>query len=123
MTPINPRSVSITIRSVRSRTYKTVSAVSALRLPAETALSLLTPPSATLKVLEEAKAQGVRAVWLQPGSFDRKVWEFAANNFESAVGGFADGTIGGEGWCVLVDGERVMREVNRDWRNEGQEKL
>lgn len=66
----------------------------------------------TLKVLEEAKGLGVKAVWLQPGTFDAKVLEYARGNFESAVGG--DGGRGGEGWCVLVDGERAAKAAGRD---------
>jgi len=60
----------------------------------------------TLKVLQEAKALGVPAVWLQPGTFDDEILEFAARNFRAAVGG--EGGMGSEGWCVLVDGERAM---------------
>ena len=32
----------------------------------------------------------------------------------AAVGGFGDGTRGGEGWCVLVDGDRAMKEAGRE---------
>jgi hypothetical protein len=34
--------------------------------------------------------------------------QYAKDNFKAAVGGMGGGTVGGEGWCVLVDGERVM---------------
>lgn len=87
--------------------------MSALSNPAGTALSFLTPPAVTKKVLREAKDIGVKAVWLQPGSFDQEAMVFAKENFESAVGGYDDGTVGGEGWCVLVDGENSMRESGR----------
>ena len=50
----------------------------------------------------------MKSVWLQPGSFDGAAMKFARENFENAVGGYEDGTVGGEGWCVLVDGERAM---------------
>ena len=69
----------------------------------------------TRQVLEEAKKAGVKAVWLQPGSFDEEGMRFAKENFESAVGGYDDGTIGGEGWCVLVDGEDAMDKAGRKW--------
>jgi len=70
-----------------------------------------------MKVLQEAKALGVPAVWLQPGSFDKEGLEFALSAFaEKAVGG--DGGRGGEGWCVLVDGERAMRGAEREMAKE-----
>lgn len=64
--------------------------------------------------MEEAKSAGVRAVWLQPGSFDYQDLKYALDNFESAVGGFESGTAGGEGWCVLVDGEESLRAAGKD---------
>jgi hypothetical protein len=37
------------------------------------------------------------------------------------VGGFGDGTVGGEGWCVLVDGERALREAKKKREGKGKE--
>ena len=110
VTPINPGRPSI---SVPSKTYETVPTVSALPDPKHTALSFLTPPSVTRKVLEEAKTAGIPAVWLQPGSFEDRDLEYAKQNFESAVGGYEAGTVGGEGWCVLVDGEDSLRSAGK----------
>lgn len=64
-----------------------------------------------MKVLQEAKAAGIPAVWLQPGSFDDEGLEFAMKEFKAAVGG--PGGRGHEGWCVLVDGERAMKAAGR----------
>ncbi len=55
---------------------------------------------------------GVRAVWLQPGSFDDEGLEFARREFEAGIGG--DGGRGGEGWCVLVDGDSGLRAAGRE---------
>ena len=55
---------------------------------------------------------------MQPGSFDDAGLEWAKANFESAIGGYETGTVGGEGWCVLVDGERVLDEAERPWRRQ-----
>jgi predicted CoA-binding protein len=110
VTPINPGRPSI---ALPSKAYDTVPSVSALQDPSQTAVSFLTPPTVTRKVLSQAKSAGVKAVWLQPGSFDDEDLKFAKENFESAIGGFEDGTVGGEGWCVLVDGENMMRSVGR----------
>lgn len=72
----------------------------------------------TRKVLQEAQAAGIKAVWLQPGSFEPEDLEFAKKNFESAIGGYEDGTVGGEGWCVLVDGEDALSAAGRKWRTQ-----
>lgn len=67
----------------------------------------------TRKVLAEAKSAGVKSVWLQPGSFDEDGMRFAKDNFENAIGGFDAGTSGGEGWCVLVDGESALEAAGK----------
>lgn len=62
--------------------------------------------------MREAKEAGIRAVWLQPGSFDDEILEWAKGAFPgAAVGG--DGGRGSEGWCVLVDGEMGMKAAGR----------
>jgi hypothetical protein len=66
----------------------------------------------TLAVLREAKAAGVPAVWLQPGSFDDEGLSYAKREFKAGVGG--TGGRGGEGWCVLVDGEEGMGAAGKD---------
>jgi predicted CoA-binding protein len=113
VTPINPASPEI---KLPSHAYKTVTAPSALEAPTQTALSVITPPAVTRKILEEAKSIGIPAVWLQPGSFDEEGLEYAKANFEAAVGG--RGGQGGEGWCVLVDGESALEAANRDWNSQ-----
>ena len=82
-----------------------------LAAPKMTSLSLVTPPGATRDILKLAKEAGVPAVWLQPGSFDAEILNFAREKFETAIGG--DGGRGGEGWCVLVDGEIELRARQR----------
>jgi hypothetical protein len=84
-------------------------------------VSIITPPKVTMKVLQEAKALGIPAVWLQPGSFDAEGMEFALREFkDAAVGG--EGGRGGEGWCVLVDGERALRGAEKE-KAKGEGKL
>lgn len=104
VTPINPSTASIT---VEDKSYSTVPSPSALANPTETALSIITPPAITRKILEEAKEAGIRAVWMQPGSFEQQDLDFALNIWKGrAVAG--DGGAGDEGWCVLVDGESAL---------------
>ncbi|KAM0697363.1 hypothetical protein Q7P36_002216 [Cladosporium allicinum] len=110
--PINPSAPSI---KVASQTFSTVPSPSSLREPGKTSLSIITPPEITKQILKEARDAGVKAVWLQPGSFGADELAYAEREFPgAAVGGFGDGTVGGEGWCVLVDGEKALREAGRE---------
>lgn len=108
--PVNPGNPEI---KLPSHSYPTVASPAALPTPSQTSLSIITPPSITRRVLQEAKSAGIPAVWLQPGSFDQEGLEYAKANFKAAVGG--DGGVGGEGWCVLVDGESALKAANRPW--------
>ena len=110
MTPINPGSTSIT---ALNKEHPTLPNLASLPRPRETSVSIITPPAATIEVLQEAKRLGVPAVWLQPGTFDDAVMRFARENgaFEAVVAG--DGGRGGEGWCVLVDGERALKGAGK----------
>jgi predicted CoA-binding protein len=108
-TPINPSAPSIT---ANSQSYPTLPNLSALPHPTETSVSIITPPKVTKKVLEEAKKLGIKGVWLQPGSFDDEILKQALEDWsEAGVGG--DGGRGGEGWCVLVDGERAAKAAGK----------
>jgi len=116
VTPINPRASEV---SVGSKTYPTVSSPKSLPSPSETALSIITPPAVTLKVLQEAKEAGISAVWLQPGTFNDEVMAYAKKEFKAAIGGFEGDSLhtnGDEGWCVLVDGEDGLQLANRTWK-------
>ncbi|KAI9678242.1 MAG: hypothetical protein M1817_006187 [Caeruleum heppii] len=132
VTPLNPTTPAITITHLPPpheslQTLPTKPSVSSL--PASelllTSLSIITPPAVTLKVLTEAKEAGVRAVWLQPGSFDEAGWEFAMREWKGrAVAGMEGSTRGGEGWCVLVDGEAALERARRETKaGKGERKL
>jgi predicted CoA-binding protein len=110
VTPVNPGSSSVT---VGGQDYTTVANLSALPNPTQTSVSIITAPPVTVKVLEEAKKNGIPAVWLQPGTFDDAVLKLALEQgaFQSVV--YGDGGRGHEGWCVLVDGERAMSEAGK----------
>jgi predicted CoA-binding protein len=111
-TPINPRSPTV---NILKRDHITVPSPTALSDPPASSysLSVITPPAVTKQLLKEAKEAGIPAVWLQPGSFDREVLEYAQANFKAAIGGNGGG--GSEGWCVLVDGEEGLRLAEREW--------
>ncbi|KAL2267271.1 hypothetical protein VTJ83DRAFT_4548 [Remersonia thermophila] len=108
VTPINPTAAPI---PVDGKEYPAVTSLSALDSPADTSVSIITPPHVTRKTLEEAKGLGIQAVFLQPGTFDDAVLEYARTNFQTVVAG--DGGHGSQGWCVLVDGERGLREAGK----------
>ncbi|KAI1491574.1 CoA binding domain-containing protein [Biscogniauxia mediterranea] len=113
VTPINPTTPSITPSS-SSTALPTLPSLSALPDPAHTSVSIITPPAATLEVLREARRLGVPAVWLQPGTWDDEVLLYARG--QGGYGGevvAGDGGQGHSGWCVLVDGEKGLREVGK----------
>lgn len=91
--------------------YQTLPSPSTLPFPTETSLSIITQPSVTLQILQEAKAAGIPAVWLQPGSFDDEGLEYAKKEFAVGVGG--EGGKGSSGWCILVDGPRALQEAQK----------
>lgn len=110
-TPINPTAKTITLPSVPTP-FPATPSIAALPKPTQTSLSIVTPPAATLAVLREAKGLGVPAVWLQPGTFNDEVVGFLGEaGFEAAVLG--EGGAGHEGWCVLVDGEKALRQAGK----------
>ncbi|KAI7788525.1 binding domain-containing protein [Diaporthe eres] len=125
--PINPAAPTIAVPSLPDAAGKpaeipTVKSLSELPDPKETSVSIITPPPVTLKVLEEAKKLGIPSVFLQPGTFDDEVLKFArdgegedagAGAFKAVVAGFGGGTVGSEGWCVLVDGERGLKKAGK----------
>ncbi|EEQ91223.1 hypothetical protein RJZ56_007700 [Blastomyces dermatitidis] len=112
VTPLNPRASEIPLPS---KTYKTVPSPSALQVPTQTSLSIVTPPKVTLAVLKEAKTLDIPAVWLQPGTFDNEVLEYARKNFKAAIAGEEAGSNGSEGWCVLVDGDDALEAAGVSW--------
>lgn len=113
VTPINPREQTI---KLQLRELPTASSPKALPNPTETSLSFVTPPPVTLNLLKEAREVGIKAVWLQPGTFDHEVLSYANSNFEASIGG--DGGLGSEGWCVLVDGEDGLEAAGREWKQQ-----
>ncbi|WPG99423.1 NAD(P)-binding protein [Acrodontium crateriforme] len=105
--PLNPTCSTVL---VGEQEYAAVSTIANLSDPTNTSLSVITPPAVTAQLLKEAKEAGIKAVWLQPGAFTDAELEYAIKEFPGgAVAGFAKGTRGGEGWCVLVDGDAALK--------------
>ncbi|KAB8209949.1 CoA binding domain-containing protein [Aspergillus parasiticus] len=91
VTPLNPRAPQIVLPS---RAYDTVASPGALPAPSQISLSVVTPPAVTLPLLKEAHSVGIPAVWLQPGTFDDAVLDFAHKHFSAVIAG--DGGAGSE---------------------------
>ncbi|TFB01318.1 hypothetical protein CCMA1212_006653 [Trichoderma ghanense] len=110
VTPINPASPTV---KVNDEDHPTLPDVKSLPRPTETSVSIITPPAVTINVLKEAKSVGIPAVWLQPGTFDGDVLKFALadGTFEAVV--YGDGGRGSEGWCVLVDGAKALKDAGK----------
>ncbi|KAE8377665.1 CoA binding domain-containing protein [Aspergillus bertholletiae] len=113
VTPLNPRAPQI---ELPSHAYDTVASPRALPSPSQTSLSVVTPPAITLSLLQEAHSVGIPAVWLQPGTFDDTVLDFAHKHFQAVIAG--DGGAGSEGWCVLVDGEEGLEAAGVQWASQ-----
>ena len=114
--PVQPITPSTSTIKVSSTEYTTIASPSELSHPTKTSLSIITQPSITLQVLREAKQAGVPAVWLQPGSFDEEGLQYAKREFKAGVGGNEEH--GGEGWCVLVDGDWAREAAQEDAQKE-----
>ncbi|KAI5119858.1 hypothetical protein M0805_000692 [Coniferiporia weirii] len=74
--------------------------------PTETAVSIITPPKATLGILKTAKELGVPTLWLQPGAEDDSVRAY----IEEA--GLQDHVILG-GPCILVEGDDIITSLSK----------
>jgi len=95
VTPIHP-----TRSELEGR--KTVTSIDELPFPKETALSIITPSKITIKLLEQAKARGIPAIWIQPGASNRDCVEYITDN------NMADYVLWG-GECLWRDGDGVLR--------------
>lgn len=99
--------------SVLGEDRPTVPNLTALPNPKQTAVSIITHPAITVKVLQEAKEAGIPSIWMQPGTFDDDVLKIALEDgaFQSVT--YGAGGRGGEGWCVLVDGEKALKDAGK----------
>ncbi|KAJ7680896.1 NAD-P-binding protein [Mycena polygramma] len=79
---------------------ETIPSVSELPAPAETSISIITPPKVTLSLLQAAMPLGVPAVWIQPGAADESVAQWVKENG-------MDGRVIYGGPCILVQGDSI----------------
>ncbi|KAF7790054.1 hypothetical protein EIP86_001003 [Pleurotus ostreatoroseus] len=81
---------------------RTVHQLSDLPSPTETSVSIITPPTVTLGILEQAKALSIPALWLQPGAEDEAVRKYVNDN------GLGEKVVYG---CILVEGDGVIKSM------------
>jgi uncharacterized protein len=78
----------------REETIEGIACVASVtELPSEAAISIITPPAITEKVVEAAIARGIRHIWMQPGAQSAAA---VAQCREHGINVIADGS------CVLV---------------------
>ncbi|KAJ7485577.1 CoA binding domain-containing protein, partial [Mycena latifolia] len=68
--------VPINLKASEIQGIKCMKTLSELLDPTHTSVSIVVPPEVTLEILQQAKALGVFALWLQPGAEDDAVVEF-----------------------------------------------
>ncbi|RUS23560.1 NAD(P)-binding protein [Jimgerdemannia flammicorona] len=79
-----------------------LSSLTELPFPTETAVSVITPPDATLGVLKEAHQVRVPYVWLQPGAQSEEALTYAREVGLKIIFG---------GPCILADGDKVLEHL------------
>jgi predicted CoA-binding protein len=89
----------------------TIPGVKDLPRPAETSVSIITPPAVTLQVLKDAAEIGVRRVWMQPGAWDGDCVALAKERGMEAVVYGHGHELGGADACVLMHGEDGMERA------------
>ncbi|KAF7291095.1 NAD(P)-binding protein [Mycena kentingensis (nom. inval.)] len=95
--PVHPRETEL-------EGIPTVASIADLPAPAETSISVVTPPKVTLSILESALALSVPALWIQPGAADDEVVAWIKEN------GMADRVVWG-GPCILVLGDKLRASL------------
>ncbi|RCH86891.1 hypothetical protein CU098_005088 [Rhizopus stolonifer] len=93
VTPINPKENVI-------EGLPTLKSIEQVADPANTSISIITPPSVTLNVLQEAKRLGFKSIWIQPGAEDSHVVEYVEKENDLQVIH--------SGPCLLVKGPSLL---------------
>ncbi|KAI0081986.1 NAD-P-binding protein [Panus rudis PR-1116 ss-1] len=95
VTPVHPREEELEgVRTIRS--------IADLPAPTQTSVHIITPPKITLGIIEQAKALGVPALWLQPGAEDAEVRKYVEEN------GLSDRVVYA---CILVEGDGILKSL------------
>jgi predicted CoA-binding protein len=90
--PVNPKEKEI-------EGIPCISSLNSLPHPKLTSISIITPPSITIKLLEEGERLGIKHFWLQPGSEDEACLSFARDHELDVIAG---------GPCILISGSSSL---------------
>ena len=99
MTPVNPKAASIEGINAVKNLSDTVSASNA----AACAVSIITPPAVTTKIVQEAHAAGITRIWMQPGSESDEAVSFGQEHSMTVV----------HDYCILVSGDQAMSQASK----------
>lgn len=93
VTPVNPKAGAI-------EGIDAVACLSDLTSPtssSDLAVSIITPPAVTTKIVQEAHAAGISRIWMQPGSESAEAVKFGAEHDMTMV----------HDYCILVSGDHA----------------
>ena len=97
VTPINPKSSVIEGLDVAT----CLSDVAKPNVAAAFAVSIITPPAVTTKIVQEAHALGISRVWMQPGSESEEAVQFGEDHDMIVV----------HNCCILVSGDSARSQA------------
>lgn len=99
VTPVNPKGGSI-------EGLDAATCLSDLVTPATSpvcAVSIITPPEVTTRLMQEAHAAGMSRVWLQPGSESAEALKFGEEHDMIVV----------HNYCILVSGDDARSQTSK----------
>ena len=99
VTPINPRSGIIEGLTAAARLSDMATHESA----ASYAVSVITPPAVTAKIVQEAHAIGISCIWMQPGSESAEAISFGEEHDMIVV----------HDYCILVSGDLARSQSSK----------
>ena len=99
VTPVNPKAGNI-------EGIDAVASLSDLTSPTNTpvlAVSIITPPAVTSKIVQEAHAAGITRIWMQPGSESAEALKFGDEHGMTMV----------HNYCILVSGDHARSQGSK----------
>ena len=99
VTPVNPKGG--TIEGVDA-----VTCLSEFTIPKDStvlAVSIITPPAVTTRIVQEAHAAGISRIWMQPGSESAEALRFGEEHDMTVV----------HDYCILVSGDHARSQASK----------
>ena len=67
------------------------------------AVSIITPPAVTMKIVQEAHAVGISRIWMQPGSESEEAVQFGEDHNMTVV----------HDYCILISGDSARSQASK----------